>query len=207
MTRLLKTALALSLLTAALSIGTAPAAAGQACWQRLINDWYDGRIDKTYPVKCYQDAIKNVPEEGESYTSLPDDLRRALTLALRPRGGNTPKGSGTPTKPTASGRIEERSDLKPNAIVPAGAKGRATAKAGGVAGAGTGPSGPFGEAFAPPTDRADSIPLPLIIMAALALLLMAAGGAGMVSRRVQARRVPVPATPGTRRDAPPAPQE
>jgi hypothetical protein len=37
--------------------------------------------------------------------------------------------------------------------------------------------------------NADSIPLPLIILAGLAFLLIAAGGAGLVSRRLRARKV------------------
>ena len=207
MIRLLKTALALSLLVAALPIAAAPAAAGKPCWERLINDWYDGRIDKTYPVKCYQDAIKNVPEEGESYTSLPEDLRRALALAIRP-GDDPPKSRNGQGRPSARPSATQKPKLEPTAIVPAGAEGRKSGpKAAGVAGADAGPSGPFREAFAPRTDRADAVPLPLIIMAALALLLMAAGAAGMVSRRLQARRVPAAATPGARREAPAAPQE
>jgi hypothetical protein len=39
-------------------------------------------------------------------------------------------------------------------------------------------------------DNADSIPLPLLILAGLSLLLIAAGAAGLVSRRLRARRVP-----------------
>jgi len=47
----------------------------------------------------------------------------------------------------------------------------------------------FTEAFNKVGPRnADSIPLPLIILAGLALLLIAAGGAGLVSRRLRARR-------------------
>jgi hypothetical protein len=41
-------------------------------------------------------------------------------------------------------------------------------------------------------DNADSVPLPLLILAGLALLLIAAGAAGLVSRRLKARRVPSP---------------
>jgi Alphavirus glycoprotein J len=37
--------------------------------------------------------------------------------------------------------------------------------------------------------NADSIPLPLIILAGLALLLIAAGGAGLVAKRLRARKV------------------
>jgi hypothetical protein len=24
----------------------------------FINDWYDGRIDRTYPVRCYREALR-----------------------------------------------------------------------------------------------------------------------------------------------------
>ena len=36
----------------------------------------------------------------------------------------------------------------------------------------------------------DTVPLPLLILAALSLLLIAAGAAGLVSRRLKARKVP-----------------
>jgi hypothetical protein len=39
-------------------------------------------------------------------------------------------------------------------------------------------------------DNADSIPLPLLILAGLSLLLIAAGAAGLVTRRLRARKVP-----------------
>lgn len=39
-------------------------------------------------------------------------------------------------------------------------------------------------------NNADSMPLPLIILAGLSLILIAAGGAGLVTRRVKARKVP-----------------
>ena len=38
--------------------------------------------------------------------------------------------------------------------------------------------------------NADSLPLPLLILAGLSLILMAAGGAGLVTRRLKARKVP-----------------
>jgi hypothetical protein len=41
-------------------------------------------------------------------------------------------------------------------------------------------------------NNADSMPLPLIILGGLALLLVAAGAAGLISRRFRTRRVPGP---------------
>jgi hypothetical protein len=38
--------------------------------------------------------------------------------------------------------------------------------------------------------NADSLPLPLLILAGMSMILIAAGGAGLVSKRVKARKVP-----------------
>jgi hypothetical protein len=46
--------------------------------------------------------------------------------------------------------------------------------------------------------NADSIPLPLLILAGLATLVLAAGTAGALSRRLEDRRVPATARPRTR---------
>jgi len=51
-----------------------------------------------------------------------------------------------------------------------------------------------------PSD-ATSVPIPLLVLAGVAVLLMLAGAAGFVSRRLQSRRVPLPA-----RAIPPAPR-
>ena len=42
---------------------------------------------------------------------------------------------------------------------------------------------------------ADSVPLPLLILAGLAMLLLAAAAASLIAKRVQARRAPPPDTP------------
>ena len=64
--------LTLLLVLVAASFGagvTAPQAdAATPCWKRLINDWYDGRIDRTYPARCYRAAIKNLPEDVDAYS-------------------------------------------------------------------------------------------------------------------------------------------
>jgi hypothetical protein len=146
------------------------ASAAAPCWKRLLNDWYDGRIDKAYPVKCYREAIRNLPEDVEAYSSAHDDLTRALLSAARQSGGK----------------------LGPNDLVPAGAAGRRSVPeageedslAGGVLGGDDG-DGPLGF-FAP--SNADSIPIPLLVLAGLALLLLAAAGASFLARRIQARR-------------------
>jgi hypothetical protein len=77
-----------------LAVGTAaPAAAATPCWKAVINDWFDGRIDKTYPAACYTQALKHLPRDADIYSSAPDDIRRAQLVALRKGDKNEPPTS------------------------------------------------------------------------------------------------------------------
>src|SRR5215212_5779152 len=89
-------------LTAAAAAATLGVSTAQAssCSDALIRDWYvDGRIDNTYPVHCYREALRDIPEDQLVYGTLRDDLRRALQDVIRDHNGDvTPKtlipGSG-----------------------------------------------------------------------------------------------------------------
>ena len=55
--------LVLTAVAAAATFGVSTAHAS-ACSSALIRDWYnDGRIDGTYPVHCYREALKDIPED------------------------------------------------------------------------------------------------------------------------------------------------
>ena len=58
-----------------------PAAAATPCWKKLLNDWYDGRIDNVYPIHCYQDTLKHLPADISVYSSAREDIQRALQSA------------------------------------------------------------------------------------------------------------------------------
>jgi hypothetical protein len=174
----------------------APAVASAAtpCWKRLINDWYDGRIDQAYPVRCYRQAIKNLPEDVKAYSSAREDIQRALLAAFRSNDGK-PMGPNALVRPRDSRSSSARrgvGDRRSGDDERSAAGGSSDDDSGG-------PLGAFFEALAP--GRADSVPLPLIVLAALAMLLLAAAGAGLVTRRVQARRLP--AGPPPEVDPPP----
>jgi hypothetical protein len=67
---------------AAATFGVSTAHAS-ACSSALIRDWYnDGRIDGTYPVHCYREALKDIPEDQLVYGTLRDDLNRALASVI-----------------------------------------------------------------------------------------------------------------------------
>jgi hypothetical protein len=163
---------------AALLVLAAPAAAAKSCGSAVIDDWYDdGRVDGTYALHCYDDAIDALPRDVRDYSSAKEDIQRALQARLRneepppARTDPSPETTADPDEPTSN-----EDDPGGSATPPGGNDGD--------------PNG--GPEASPPldTESASSVPIPLLILAGLALLLVAGGSAGYVIRRVQARRVP-----------------
>ena len=74
--------------------GTAGAA--QSCGLRVLEDWRDGRLDGTYPVTCYRQALAQLPEDVRVYSSAQADITRALQsrLAATPKVAKSNGGSG-----------------------------------------------------------------------------------------------------------------
>jgi hypothetical protein len=162
-------------------VHASPAAAATPCWKLLLNDWYDGRIDHTYAVHCYQDALHHLPADVQTYSSAHDDILRALqsAIAKEKKAGNTvqpnspvaPQTSTTTTTSTTTGTTDSTSTTTV-AVVP----GRKPDKGlGGVA-----------EQLNPSSST--SLPLPLLVLGGLAILLVAAGAAGLAAKRIQARK-------------------
>ncbi len=140
------------------------------CWKRLMNDWDDGTINNVYPPACYLAAIKNMPTELKIYSSAREDIERALQARL----------AGKPIPPESSP-----------------APSTTTTGATGV-GTTTTPSKPhktgirlFLAKLTPGDSQA--FPLPLLILGALAILLVAAGVVGMLWQRSHPRDEPPPA--------------
>jgi hypothetical protein len=157
-----------------------PAGAAQPCGRKVIDDWYDdGRVDGTYPLHCYDDAIEALPRDVRDYSSAKDDIQRAMTAALRdepaPPATNDPTPSDGPSatpgdEPTRTAPTETA--LEPD------------------------PKDENGSEAAPTLDdeaSANSIPIPLVILAGLALLLVAGGSAGYLIRRFRGPQSPPPA--------------
>lgn len=178
--RAMLSALLLVVALVALLAVASPAAAAKSCGRAVIDDWYDdGRVDGTYALHCYDDAIEILPRDVRDYSSAKEDIQRALTNAKR--GEPAPPATSDPT-PGGGATPEDPEDE------PGGTDTTETT--------GTPPS----DGDEPPTDTvagvpldtdsASSIPIPLLILAGLALLLVAGGSAGYVIRRIQARRVP-----------------
>jgi hypothetical protein len=171
--RLAVIAVALVALLAGLAGGTAaPAQAkGKACWERVIDDWLNGRPLDKYSPKCLQAALKNVPEDLRDYSDITDVISAALQNELRgggPNGGGAQGGDSS-----SSGGGDENGDNTPRKLqnVPDRSYYRRAIDNLG-------------------TTSADSLPIPLLVLAGLgtALLLTAAGLAAR--KRIKARPRP-----------------
>jgi len=157
-----------------------PAAAAQSCGRAVIDDWYDnGRVDGTYALHCYDDAIEILPRDVRDYSSAKDDIQRALQN--RKRGEPAPPASSDPTPGDDGGASGGSSGGSGGSGTP-GAETTPTETTGGDESVEAG--------GATETDSASSVPIPLLILAGLALLLVIGGSAGYVIRRMQARRLP-----------------
>ena len=80
-------ALSAGLAVAALLPGRA--AAATPCWKQVLNDWSKGRAIGVYPLHCYRDAIKNLPEDVRDYSNAADDISAALQAQIAHRNLRT----------------------------------------------------------------------------------------------------------------------
>jgi hypothetical protein len=174
MPRLFIAALAVSV--SLLAAGPSAAHAGTPCWSRVISDWTsDGVINGHYSPHCLRQAIKHTPEDLRDYSSIDDDITAALldTVGVKngPNGGSGPGPGGT----------------TPGKLSPKEAQKRAEQA---VPHAGTPESIP---------DSSRTIPLPLLIMAGIALAALLAAASPPVIRRLRTRFPRARAAPQTDR--------
>ena len=59
------------------------AGAAQNCGERVLADWRDGRLDSTYTVACYRQALAELPEDVRVYSSAQSDITRALQARVQ----------------------------------------------------------------------------------------------------------------------------
>jgi hypothetical protein len=154
-----------------LATGPSVAHAATPCWKRVIKDWtVDGRIDGTYSPHCLRQAINHVPEDLRDYSSIVDDINAALLGPSGPGSGNgsgfSGNGGGTPggTNPGGAGKPSpKQAQRQAEKVVPH---------------AGTAESIP---------DSSRTLPLPLLILAAVALAAMLAAASPPLIKRVRTR--------------------
>jgi hypothetical protein len=154
----------------AVAVSPSVARAAEPCWQRVLDDWTkDGKIDGQYSPRCLRQAIKNTPEDLRDYSSIDDDIQAALLGhygASAKNGPNDRGGSGTGGTGTGTGG-------KP--LTPAEAQHQAELA---VPKAGTSQSIP---------DTSRPLPLPLLILASIALAAILAAASPPLIQRLRTR--------------------
>jgi len=198
--------LAVCALILGLAVSAAPASAKgkPPCWKTLINDWYDGRIDGTYPIHCYREALQHLPTDVDTYSSARDDIKQALQKRIT-------QGANPSTQTT--GGSSSGGGTGPGGGSGGGSNG-GNSSGGGTSGGtqgggGKSTSGPVQDVFdATKPGNADSVPVPLIVLGAVALVLIVAGAAGFLTRRMRTRRVQLASAAATQpaTGKPPQPQ-
>jgi hypothetical protein len=169
------TALALLALVAGLAAAAAmpssAAANGKPCWERVIDDWLDnGTIDGHYKAACYQQALKHVPEDLRDYSNITDAISAALSDSLR---GGSGTGTGTSSDGgTSSGNAKAGPSRTTQGVPAPSYYRRAIDNLG--------------------TTKANSLPIPLLVLAALGTLLLLSAGGLAAGRRLKGRRRPPP---------------
>jgi hypothetical protein len=161
------------------TVGSKPAVAkARSCADLVIADWYDdGRVGKIYPLHCYTEAIAKLPPDVLDYSNAKEEIGRALAFAKQgkpdPGGSDPSPGStatttstqpSTTTTKTTTTRTNETPPTKPATTVDTDTTTTAV----------------------PPTDTSgpSSVPVPLLVLGGLAVLLLAAGSAGYLRRRM-----------------------
>jgi hypothetical protein len=148
-------------------------ATGKPCWERVIDDWLDnGTIDHRYKAQCYQQALKHVPEDLRDYSNITDAITAALQGSLR---GNNGSGNG-------SGQGGNSGTGGDGSGTPAGKNRKLQAT-------------PARSYYRRAIDNlgstsADSLPIPLLVLAGLGTALLLSAGGLAARKRLKARAKP-----------------
>ena len=161
----------LTLIAASTVVGDAAAANQKACAQQVIDDWFDdGRVNKIYPLPCYTRAIKMLPPDLLIYGNAEEEIGRALAFAKQ---GKPDPGGADPT-PTQTDTTTTETDTTGTAATDTDTTDTDT----------TGSAVTDTNTSATDTSGPSSVPIPLLVLGGLAVLLLAAGSAGYLRRRM-----------------------
>jgi hypothetical protein len=181
--RALRLGLLLIALVMVSTVGSKPAMAkAKSCADQVIADWYDdGRIGKIYPLHCYTEAIAKLPPDVLDYSNAKEEIGRALAFAKQGKpdpGGSDPSPGSTGTTNTETTSTEPSTNTtkttttRTNETPPTKTTTTVDTDTTATVVAPTDTSGP------------SSVPVPLLVLGGLAVLLLAAGSAGYLRRRM-----------------------
>jgi hypothetical protein len=140
----------------------AGALAAETCGKKVLDDWFDnGRIDRLYPLHCYEDAIDLIPSDLRDYANAEEIINRALQQAVN--GNLDPGGPDPSPDDPGDGTATPGDPEEPGSGQANGGNGEAAGEV--------------------DTTGVSSVPIPLIVLGAMSLALLTAGGLGYLRRR------------------------
>jgi hypothetical protein len=151
-----------------------------SCADQVVADWYDdGRVGKIYPLHCYREAIAKLPQDVLDYSNAKEEIGRALAFATQ---GKPDPGGTDPTPPTTTSTTTRTTSTKTTGAKTTKTTTHKTTKTSTTNTTGTGTT----TATTSTTDTSgpSSVPVPLLVLGGLAVLLLAAGSAGYLRRRM-----------------------
>jgi hypothetical protein len=155
--------------TAAAARPVPSAAAAAPCWRLVVDDWFDGRLDRTYAPHCYRDALRHLPADARAYTTAAGDIERAMLAAIR--SYRTPKA---PARATKMRLLQSQAPPVQTRVTQSHAPVRDETLFERAAAAGS-------------SESAATLPLPILVIGVVAALLLAAAGASRLARALRLR--------------------
>jgi hypothetical protein len=152
-----------------------------SCADQVIADWYDdGRVGKIYPLHCYREAIAKLPQDVLDYSNAKEEIGRALAFATQGKpdpGGTDPTPPATTATTTRTTTTTKTTGTKPTKTTTTKTTKTSTTKT-------TGTGTTTATTSTTDTSGPSSVPVPLLVLGGLAVLLLAAGTAGYLRRRM-----------------------
>ena len=156
------------------------AAKATPCATKVIADWYDdGRVGKIYPLECYRQAIASLQPDVLDYSNAKEEIGRALAFAKQ---GQADPGGDDPTPPTDSNGTVTTPSTETTETDTTGTDTTETDTSAVDTTIDTAPTPT--ETLTTDTSGPSSVPIPLVVLGGIAVLLLAAGSAGYLRRRM-----------------------
>ena len=110
------------------------AAARPPCVDAMYQEWLDtDRIEREYPLTCYEVALDSIPQDIDDYTNLRDVIARAFQAAGGGRATTrTPQGPVTNVPPNETPAVDSTSTSVPIPLIVLGGMSAALLAAGGL---------------------------------------------------------------------------
>jgi hypothetical protein len=79
--------------TALAALAPAGARGASNCGDAVLQEWSSGGIRRAFPLRCYGEALRRMPQDIRSYSTATDDIQRALLARQRSKGVKRDAGS------------------------------------------------------------------------------------------------------------------